>query len=96
MIFIRFGDGLAVQESTVYVMYVSFLCQSDFFDGNCQGQSNFSICHPAKQKSLGRSSFIIKFYLGFIYESMCIHNTPVNYLLIRSSNIACQFDPIVA
>lgn len=52
-----------------------------------------SICHPAKQKPLGRSSFVIKLYLGFTYNCLCIHNTPVNYLLIGSSNVDQQWFP---
>ena len=81
-VFIRFVDVLAVQESTVYILYVSLICWFDFFDGNCQGQRNFSICYLAKQKSLGTNYFTVRLYLRFTDNSLCIHNTSVNCLLL--------------
>jgi len=50
------------------------------------------VIQPNEKKSLGRSSFIIKFYLGYLWFPV-IHNTPVNYLLIGSSNADQQWFP---
>lgn len=64
------------------------------------------VIQPKGKKPLGRNSFIIRLYLGCTYDSLCIYKYSIECVLIGSSNadqqqfpltnIACQFDPVVA
>lgn len=45
------------------------------------------VIQPNRKKLWGRSSFIIRLYLGFTYNSLYIQNTSVNYMLMGSSNV---------
>lgn len=47
-----------------------------------------SICHPTNHWV--EALFIIRLYLGFIYDSLCFQNTLVSYLLIGSSSADLQ------